>query len=227
MLQKPLSAYAESLRSIFTALQLSASGSPPQVVVVSSALSGEGKTSFALSLAASAAQWGKRVLVVDLDVRHPRIAQSLGDAHVESGLAELMAGMERLDEVIRTSRAGFDYIGVGRAPVNPAGFIGNVWMQALFTELRRSYDFIIIDTAPLLAVTDGRVAVKLADKVLFVVRWRHTPVSAARKALQILAEIGADIAGAALLQVDAKQYLLYDSEDGANYHSSLKKYYVN
>ena len=71
------------------------------------------------------------------------------------------------------------------------------------------------------------MAVKLADKVLLVTRWRHTPVSALRKAVQMLAEIDADIAGVAVLRVDPKSYFIYENEDGANYYPALKKYYVN
>ena len=84
-----------------------------------------------------------------------------------------------------------------------------------------------MDTPPLLAVADARVAVKLGDKVVLVMRWRHSPVSAVRKALGILDEIDAPVAGAVVTRVDPKSYHVYESEDGANYHASLKKYYVN
>jgi Mrp family chromosome partitioning ATPase len=100
-------------------------------------------------------------------------------------------------------------------------------MHALFANLRSRYDMIIVDTAPLLAVADARVAAKLGDKVLIVARWRHSPVSAVRKALAMLDEIGAPIAGAVVTRVDRKSYHVYESEDGANYQASLKKYYVN
>ena len=226
LLRRPLSAYAESVRSIFTAIQLTNEGKPPKVLVVCSALSAEGKSAFVLSLAASAAQWGGRVLVVDLDIRHPSIERAVSGERAE-GLAELIAGEISIEQAIRTSDGGFDYVGVGRTPANPAGFIGSTKMHALFANLRSRYDMIIVDTAPLLAVADARVAAKLGDKVLIVARWRHSPVSAVRKALAMLDEIGAPIAGAVVTRVDRKSYHVYESDDGANYQASLKKYYVN
>ena len=226
LLKRPLSAYAESLRSIYTSLQLAGGGNPPAVVVICSALSGEGKTSFTVSLAATAAQWGRRTLVVDLDVRHPCVEQAVG-AQPNVGLAEVMQDGAPLEEAIRSAEGGFDFLGVGRGQVNPAGFIGNERMHALFAELRRRYDFIVVDTAPVLAVADTRAAVKLGDKVLVVTRWRHTPVSALRRAVQVLEEVRADIAGISVLRVDPNNYFIYESEDGANYYPSLKKYYVN
>ena len=226
LLQRPLSAYAELVRSIYTAIQLASGGAPPKVLVVCSALSAEGKSSFVLSLAASAAQWGGRVLLVDLDIRHPSIERAIGSDRAE-GLAEVVDGSMTLEQAIRPSDGGFDFVGVGRTPANPAGFIGSVRMHELFARLRLRYDLIVMDTPPLLAVADARVAVKLGDKVLMVTRWRHSPVSAVRKALGILDEIDAKIAGVVVTRVDAKSYHVYESEDGTNYHASLKKYYVN
>ncbi|MGD9509410.1 MAG: GumC family protein [Geminicoccaceae bacterium] len=226
LLRRPLSAYAESIRSIFTAIQLTNQGKAPKVLVVCSALSAEGKSAFVLSLAASAAQWGGRVLVVDLDIRHPSIERAVSGERTE-GLAEVIAGGTTLEQAIRSSDGGFDYVGVGRTPANPAGFIGSVKMHGLFASLRSRYDLIVVDTPPLLAVADARVAVKLGDSVLVVTRWRHSPVSAVRKALGMLEEIGAPIAGAVITRVDPKSYHVYESEDGANYQAALKKNYVN
>ena len=226
LLRRPLSAYAEAVRSAYTALQLASGGAPPKVLAVCSALSAEGKSSFVLSLAASAAQWGGRVLVADLDIRHPSIERAVGSERAE-GLAEVAEGAITLEQAIRTSDGGFDYVAVGRTPANPAGFIGSVRTHELFQRLRSRYDLIILDTPPLLAVADARVAVKLADKVVLIARWRHSPVSAVRKALGILEEIDANLAGVVVTRVDPKSYHVYESEDGTNYNTLLKKYYVN
>jgi capsular exopolysaccharide synthesis family protein len=226
---RPNSAYANALRSVHAALQLSgAEAAPPQVVLVSSALSGEGKTTFAVGLAATAAQWDRRVLVVDLDLHHPRVAESADvAAPAAPGVAELVAGTATLEQaIVRADGGGFDVL-VARRTRNPTGLIASPRMRQVLEELRARYDLIVIDTAPLLAVSDGRVATRLADKVLYVARWRRTPVSAVRRALQVLHDAHAELAGLVLLGVNNSEYMYYENEDGANYHRNFKKYYAD
>lgn len=223
--QKPLSAYAEALRSIYTSVHLSGGDAPPRVVMVSSALSGEGKTTFAIGLATTAAQWGQRVLLIDLDLRHPCVMQ-LTAGSPSQGLIDVLMGQRTLAEAIQATDGGFDCLGVHRRPENPTGIIGSASIRQLLKELRASYDLVVIDSAPVLAVTDSRIVAPLADKVVFVSHWRQTPLSAAQRAIQILRDARADLCGMVLLQVDSKKYLLFDNEDGANYYGKIKKYYV-
>jgi capsular exopolysaccharide synthesis family protein len=226
---RPNSAYANALRSVHAALQLGGAEAapPPQVVLVSSALSGEGKTTFAVGLAATAAQWDRRVLVVDLDLHHPRVAESADVATPAApGVAELVAGTATVEQAVVRTDGGFDVLGARRTR-NPTGLIASPRMRQVLEELRARYDLIVIDTAPLLAVSDGRVAARLADKVLYVARWRRTPVSAVRRALQILHDARAELAGLVLLAVNNSEYMYYENEDGANYHRNFKKYYVD
>jgi len=225
---RPNSAYANALRSVHAALQLSgAEAAPPQVVLISSALSGEGKTTFAVGLAATAAQWDRRVVVVDLDLHHPRVAESADAATPgAAGVVELVAGTATLEQAIVRADGGFDVLGTRRAR-NPTGLIASPRMRQVLEELRARYDLIVIDTAPLLAVSDGRVATRLADKVLYVARWRRTPVSAVRRALQVLHDAHAELAGLVLLGVNNSEYMYYENEDGANYHRNFKKYYAD
>lgn len=229
---RPNSAYANALRAVHASLQLgSPDGVPPQVVLVSSALSGEGKTTFAVGLATTAAQWDRRVLVVDLDLHHPCVAESAGIATASNapgmpGVVEVAAGSATLEQAIVRADGGFDVLGARRVH-NPISLIAGLRMQGLMEELRARYDLVVIDTAPLLAVSDGRVAARLADRVLYVVRWRRTPVSAVRRALQALHDARAEVAGLVLLAVNGSEYMYYENEDGANYHRNLKRYYVD
>lgn len=227
LIQKPLSAYAESLRSIFTSLQLSDVDSPPKVVLVTSSLPQEGKTTLAVSLATFAARSSQRTLLVDLDLRHPSIQRELGFTP-QTGFVEYMAGERSLDEVIRHhEETGIDYLPIKRQTPNPTDLLGSRRMKRLLEELRGIYDFVVIDSAPLLGVTDSRVVARLVDKVLFVVRWEQTNAETARNALRLLQEVQASVAGAVLTLVDVKKHAQYGYGDVGQYYGKYQKYYVN
>ncbi len=227
LLAKPLSAYAESLRAIFTSLRLSNVDDPPKVVLVTSSLPQEGKTTLALSLATFAARSSQRVLLLDLDLRHPSIHRDL-DLRPEVGFVELMAGEATLDDVIlHDDETGIDLLPVKKQTANPTDILGSQKMRTLLSELRATYDFVVIDSAPLLGVTDSKIASLLADKVLFVAQWEKTNVDTARNGLQHLLEVKAPIAGAVLTQVDIKRHAMYGYGDVGQYYGKYQRYYVN
>jgi exopolysaccharide transport family protein len=227
LLAKPLSAYAESLRSIFTSLRLSNVDDPPKVVLVTSSLPQEGKTTLALSLASFAARSSQRVLLLDLDLRHPSIHRDL-DLKPATGFVELMAGEASLEDVIvHDEETGIDLLPIKKQTANPTDILGSQKMRSLLAELRASYDFVVIDSAPLLGVTDSKVAALLADKVLFVAKWEKTNVETARNGLQHLLEIKAPVAGAVLTQVDIKRHAMYGYGDVGQYYGKYQRYYVN
>ncbi len=225
LFERPRSAYAEGMRSVYATLRLSLPSDRPPVVMVASALASEGKSTFVVSLAAVAAQWGQRVLVIDLDLRHPSVAETV-QQRLRAGIAELVNEEVALEEALERTAAGFDLIGVVRRPTNPSGLIGDPRARRLVETLRGRYDLIVIDSAPILAVSDGRVASQLADTVVIATQWRWTPLSAVRRTLQLLRDAHAHIAGFVLLRVDPRYYMYYENEDGANYYKNLKKYYV-
>ena len=224
--RRPLSAYTEALRSVYTTVQFSGGSKRPRVVLVTSALASEGKTTFAASLAAIAAQWHERVVLVELDLRHPSVPRVTG-VRPTGCLSEVLYAQAPLDHAIQTTDAGFDTLCIAHRIANPTGLIGSRAMMQTIEELRNRYDLVVLDSPPLLAVSDARVATRLADKVALVVRWRHTPVSAVRRAVQMLRDSHADIAGFVLLRVNSRRYMYYENEDGADYHANIKKYYVN
>jgi capsular exopolysaccharide synthesis family protein len=227
LMAKPLSAYAESVRSIYTSLQLADADDPPRAVLVTSSLPQEGKTTLSLSLAIFAANSGQRVLLLDADLRHPSVHRDLGTAPAQ-GLVELIAGEKELDDVLaRSEETGIWHLPVKRQTANPTDLLGSQRMKLLVAELRRRFDFVVVDSAPLLGITDTKVVSRLADRVLFVTRWDKTGRDTALNALAHLREAKAHVAGVVLSQVDVRRHARYGYGDVGQYYGKYQKYYVN
>jgi capsular exopolysaccharide synthesis family protein len=197
------------------------------VVLVTSSLPQEGKTTLAVSLATFAARSSQRVLLMDLDLRHPSIQRELLFTPT-MGFVEYMAGERTLDEVIEHhEEAGLDYLPVKRQTANPTDLLSSQKMRQLIAQLRAHYDYVVIDSAPLLGVTDTKVASLLADKVLFVTQWEKTNKDTAVNGLAHLREVKASVAGAVLTQVDVVKHAHYGYGDVGQYYGKYQKYYVN
>lgn len=227
LMEKPLSAYAEAIRSIYMAVKLSNVDREPKVVLATSSLPQEGKTTFAVSLATFAARSHKRVLLIDLDLRHPSVHRELG-WQVSGGLVEYMANERSLEEVIHHDlETGLHFLPIKGQTTNPTDLLDSQKMRLLIESLRESYDYIVLDSAPLASVTDTRVAALLADKVLFCLRWGQTMLGAAEDSVHALAEVGIEPAGAVLTMVDMKRHARYGYGDVGQYYTQSQKYYVN
>jgi exopolysaccharide transport family protein len=227
LMDKPLSAYAEAIRAIYTSMQLSDVDNPPKVVLVTSSLPQEGKTTLAVSLATFVARSSQRVILVDLDLRHPSIQRELRFTPT-TGFVEYMAGERMLEEVIQhDEETGIDYLPIKRQTANPTDLLASQKMRHLIQRLRDSYDYVMIDSAPLLGVTDTKVAALLADKVLFATQWEKTTKDTASNGLAHLREIRASVAGAVLTQVDVAKHAQYGYGDVGQYYGKYYKYYKN
>lgn len=197
--REPGSSYAEAIRSLLEAVR---GGEGAGVVLVTSTLPGEGKTTLALGLAALAASTG-RVLVIDLDLRQPNVHRQLGQ-EAEAGLVEHVTEGRPLAEVLRHDEAtGLDFLPVGAPTLEPSELIESARMGELLQTARERYDLVVIDCAPIGIITDARLAARLADKVLFVVQWRRTLASAAQDGAQALRDSGITPAGVVLTRADA------------------------
>ena len=228
LLNKPLSAYAESLRSLRSALALSNVDSPPKLLLFTSALPNEGKTTTSISFARAAAESGLQVILVDCDLRHPSVHKGLGGANPEFGLVELLAGKAGIDEVLATDgMSPLSYIPIASGSANPPDVLSSMQMRRLLDDLRNRYDLVILDSAPVLPVSDSRVLSKLVDKTVFVVRWAETPKEAAAGGVRELRNYSADIAGVVLSAVDATKQAKYGYGDGGYYYRRYSRYYVN
>ena len=228
LLDKPLSEYAEAIRSVRKSLQLLNIDQPPKVVMVTSTIPGEGKTTLATSLAASAASSGFNTILVDLDLRHPSVARELCQP-VDRDLIDFMTGRATLDEVIYFDPTveQLAYIPIKQLSRSPLNLLESARMASLVAQLRASYDYIILDTPPTLGITDARATARLADATLFVVRWRRTKAEAASRALELLLQSHVRVAGAVMTQVNLRKLAKLAYGDSADYHKSYRAYYKN
>jgi capsular exopolysaccharide synthesis family protein len=227
LLAKPLSAYAETIRSIHTALRLGNVDQPPKVVQITSSIPGEGKTVFAVSLATLLAQSGHRTLLLDLDLRHPTVQREI---HIprEGALADYILGKISRDELIDyDEESGLDVIAVRRSPPNLAAMLTSQRLHGLVDALRQRYDYIIVDSTPVLGVSDSKIIAELADAVLFVVRWETTTHDTALDALRELVDLRINVSGVILTQVDLIRHARYGYGGIDNYYHKYRKYYQN
>jgi capsular exopolysaccharide synthesis family protein len=227
LIEKPLSAYAEAIRSVYTALKLGSADRPPKIVLVTSSLPEEGKTTLAVSLATFAARSKKRVLLVDLDLRHPNVHRTLG-WQVSAGLVEYLAGERTLEEVIcHDLETGIHFLPVKAQTTNPTDLLESAKLRETLDRLAADFDLVVLDTAPLASVTDGRLAALFADKVVFAIRWGETDEAAAVDSVQSLREIGIEPAGAVFTMVDIRKHAQYGYGDIGRYYGKTTKYYID
>jgi len=202
LLREPWSQVAEAFRSLRTAVLFTARGAPPKVIVVTSAVAAEGKTVGSLNLATALAEAGSRVLLLEADLRHPRCHRTLR-VDANRGLASLLAGQAELESVIHSLDAPrISFIPAGAVPANPAELVSSVRMREALASLRSRYDFVIIDTPPVLPVTDAVVLAREADAVVLVVRGHGTPSGLVREARDRLVMTGAPLLGVVVNDVD-------------------------
>ena len=227
VIDKPLSSFAEAFRNLRASVIYSRLGEPVKVVAITSSLPGEGKTTTSVCLARSAAQQGLKVILVDCDLRRRSVNRLFGTEPTK-GLIEVLAGEASLDEVLTTDQVtGARLLPLAKSSMTPKDVFGSAAMDRLLEELRRTYDLVILDTAPVLPVADTRVLAPKADVVVFLAHWRKTPQHAIEAAFRLLSGTGAHLAGVALTQVDMKQQAKYGYGDPGYYYAEYKKYYVS
>lgn len=225
---KPNSAFAEAVRGLRMSLLLSDVDNPPRVVMVTSALPGEGKTSLCLTLARIAAMGGERVVVVDADLRRPRVHTALGVEN-RSGLVEVLSGRAKVDQVLHVSTqdgSSLDYISAGLSTPHATELVRSQAMKNLVKTLSVTYSLVIIDTPPVLPVADAKLLSLLADKLIYVVRWRDTHRATVQQAIKQLREVKANFAGVVLNQVDVRRHAEYSYSDSGYYYGRYRKYYT-
>jgi capsular exopolysaccharide synthesis family protein len=195
----PRSPAAEAFRSVRTALLQSASGNGHAVILMTSALEREGKTTAACNVASSIAQAGKRVLLIDADMRRSSIHRPFGLPDGGPGLSTFLAdGAAARDVVHETDYAGLSVAPAGPTPENPAELLGSPRMAEMLAWARKEYDYTVIDSPPLAAVTDAAVIASAVDGAVLVVRAAHTPRAAAVRGRRALDASGCTVVGAVL-----------------------------
>lgn len=221
--KKPLSSFAEAMRSARASLWLG--DAPPKCVVVTAARPGEGKTTVAISMARVAALGGERVVVVDCDLRQPSFGRVFGHDDGQ-GVVDYLMGHASLSAIRKRDRlTQLDYIPAGTVETNASALFMGEAMAKLIDQLKRDYDLVVLDAPPALAVSDARVVARLADATLLCVRWRDTPRSVARSSLDMLEQAQARVVGALLTRVDAKTHSRSGAPDAEVYHPRYGGYF--
>jgi exopolysaccharide transport family protein len=220
---RPQSQMAESYRALRTSLLLSNLGAPPKVIMVTSALPQEGKTTTSINCAVVLAQKGIRVLLIDADLRRPSIHKTLGMGP-RSGLSNVLTGSATLQQAITRSPTlpNLDVLPAGTPPPNPAELLASANMRDVLQELRGQYDHIVVDTPPTLSVTDAVVLSPRADAIVLVIRSGQTTKQALRRSRDILMQVNAKVSGVLLNAVDLSSpdyYYYYE------YQGKYARYY--
>jgi len=226
VLNQPSSAFTESYRALRTAILLSTAPRPPQALLVTSPQPNEGKTCTTMNLAMALAQRGGRVLIIDGDLRKPGVARHLGlDNGV--GLSSLLTGAHSVEQALRKCGLvpNLWVLPAGPTPPNPAELLSSPTMEEVMRGLRLHFDHLVVDSPPLLVVTDATLLSTLVDGVILVVESGATVRGALVRAQRVLESAGGKILGAVLNKVDLglDGHYYYGSRYGRYHHS----YYGN
>jgi len=214
------SGIAEAFRALRTSLLLSSPGAPPQVIMVTSAMMQEGKSFTALNLAVVLAQTGQNVLLVDSDMRRPAVHRNLG-VPMNRGLSACLAGTEQSEDVVIKIEEipGLHILPAGHMPPYPSEMLASDAMPQLVQRWRGQYRYIVIDTPPVLAVTDAVVCAGIADVVVLIARSEQTGRQSLVRTRDILRKVRANIAGVVVndLSFNSVEYRQYYGHYGSEY----------
>jgi len=223
---RPGAAFGESVRTLNWSLSLVFWDKAPQVVLITSSVPGEGKSTIASSLATVQAVAGQKTLLIDADIRRPACHELTG-VEKEPGLTNVLAGEIDLDHVLSTSEwSSLTVIPAGMPTMHATNVLGSKRMKSLLDVLRDKFDLIVIDSPPLMAAADARILSRLSDATILVVRWGSTRRQAVKMSVKQLLAAGAPLAGGLLTMVNAKKHAQYSYGDSGAYAGELEKYYV-
>lgn len=225
-LDKPLSAFAESMQNLRTSLLLANPDGRQKVILFTSSVPGEGKSTIAASFARVCANAGQKTIILDCDMRRKGLHGMLGLDN-KRGLYEVLSGEAAPSEVIQTDpRTGLHVIASGSGSSLPQDMLGSSRMHQLISRLALEYDRVIIDSPPVLAVSEGKLLAALADQTVFIVRWGKTNRETAMAGLKEIVEAGGEVVGVLLSQVDIRRHAQYEFPDSGRYHG-YRRYYAN
>jgi capsular exopolysaccharide synthesis family protein len=204
----PKSISAECYRSLRTSLMLSTADEPPKKIVITSPRPGEGKTTTATNLALALAQAGKRVLLIDGDLRRPRIHKIFRQSSA-NGLSAYLAGKVKEPSLKKTDMPNLTILTAGPIPPNPSELLTSNRLKVLIDALSESYDTIICDSAPILSVTDTRILSRVFDATILVVMGGKTTYAMGSLGVKFLKEANAKVLGMVINALDLKKHVEY------------------
>jgi capsular exopolysaccharide synthesis family protein len=219
------STFAEAVRTVRTSVLMSALDTQHKIVVVTSSVPEEGKTTLSFNLACALGQV-KKVLLIDADLRRPKIGKLVGRETRQPGLADLVAGQAQVSQcVFFDERAGIHILPAGTVPPNPLELLSSRRFEDVVMKLREAFDIVVIDSAPLQLVSDAQVLSQFASSVIYVVKADGTPYQVAQNGLKKLRRVNAPILGVVLNQLDIEKAEKYYGEySGYKSYRGYKKY---
>jgi succinoglycan biosynthesis transport protein ExoP len=225
VVNKPTGAFTEAVRAIRTSLQFMNPDKPIKVVMVTSSVPQEGKSLFACSLAQLSAAGGSKVLLVDADMRRPTISHRLS-LKPTAGLAEVLVGSAKQKDVIEILKPSGVHVLPALANTQFAQeLLASSKMRDLLAEWRKTYDLVVIDCPPVMAVSDAVTVSGLVDATVFMARWGTTPRPLVANALKQLKSAHAPVAGVVMTRVDLEKQQAYGYGDYGYYYGKYKEYY--
>lgn len=233
---KPTSSAAESIRNLRTSVLLSNIDDPPRVIMTTSALPSEGKTTTALALIQNLVGMKRKVLLIEGDLRRRAVSRMASEGAprsarptIQPGLLAVLTGEKTLDEVIvKDDLLGVDVLMGEPSDINAADIFSSDSFARLLAVAREQYDVIVIDTPPVLLVPDARVIAQHADAILFIVRWNWTTVGQVRDGLRMFESVNRKVSGLVLSQINTRQVRKYgDSDTYGQYAPYAKSYFRN
>lgn len=221
ILREPLSSFAENYNILRSALLLSAADAPPRKIVITSPGVGEGKTSTAVNLALAMAQSEKTVVLIDGDLRKPRVHKTFKMAN-DIGLSTYLAGSNAGGILKKGPLSNLSVITSGPVPPNPADLVASARMASLIENLSEKFDFIICDAPPALVVADARVLSRHFDGTILVVKAHQTTFDMAARATKSLQDVNVKMLGLLINGLDPKKSDHYYGEYYSTYTKSVK-----
>lgn len=223
---KPMSATAEAVRNLRTSLTLSHIDSAPKIIVVTSSIPGEGKTTTSIALAQNYVGLNKKVLLIEGDIRR-RTLNKYFPKMPPSGVLSVISGEKSLSEaVFHDQNLGLDILGGQKTNTSAADIFSSNAFRSFIATARDDYDIVIIDTPPILLVSDAIIISELADAVIYSVRWDHTTEAEVREGLRVLNNAEQKITGLVLSRINGRKMRQYGygSQSGA-YSRYGERYY--
>jgi capsular exopolysaccharide synthesis family protein len=217
-------AFAEAIRTLRSSILLTGVHSTKNVVLLTSSIPEEGKTTVACNLG-YALSMVKKTLLLEADMRRPGLKRVLGEVAKQPGLAELLAGEATIEECLyEDPDTGLVMVHAGKTPPNPLDLISSPRLAEVIDKLKESFDVIVIDSPPVQLVSDALVLAQIATTVLFVVKSDSTPYPVARHALGRLQRADVEVLGAVLNQIDIEKADKYYGEFSGYGNKYYRKY---
>jgi len=225
VLDEPVSTAAEAVRNLYTSLRLAKPDDPIRKISFTSAVASEGKSTLCVWLAHIAASQGRKVILIDCDLRRPKLHRMLG-LNNERTISDVIAGDITLEECIQVEESSGVHVITGKEiHGNALEVLGSESYRGLVDQLAERYEMVLLDSPPILAVSDARILARLVDTTVYLVRWNSTDKMAVASALKQFSVTGGEMLGVVISQVDTRKHARYGYGDYGHYYGNYSSYY--